>query len=107
MFDLKHDEGGMIDIEFMVQYLVLRHAAQYPQLTANAGNIALLRMCAELGLIDPQLALAAGDAYRTMRRLQHQLRLQRQDNARIDPAKVQAHRAQVLALWQATFGAAT
>ncbi|MBC7453013.1 MAG: bifunctional [glutamate--ammonia ligase]-adenylyl-L-tyrosine phosphorylase/[glutamate--ammonia-ligase] adenylyltransferase [Massilia sp.] len=106
MFDLKHDEGGMIDIEFMVQYLVLRHAAQYPQLTANAGNIALLRMCGELGLIDPQLALAAGDAYRTMRRLQHQLRLQRQDNARIDPAKVQAHSAQVLALWQAIFGAA-
>ncbi|UUZ55794.1 hypothetical protein LP419_09945 [Massilia sp. H-1] len=40
LFDLKHDAGGMIDIEFIVQYLVLRHAAQYPQLTANFGNIA-------------------------------------------------------------------
>ena len=37
-FDLKQDAGGMIDIEFIVQYLVLRHAARYPQLTANAAT---------------------------------------------------------------------
>ena len=103
-FDLKHDEGGMIDIEFMVQYLVLRHAAQYPQLTANAGNIALLRVCGELGLIDAQLGLAVGDAYRAMRRLQHQLRLQGQDNARIDPAQVDAHATHVRTLWSVMFG---
>ena len=101
LFDLKHDAGGMIDIEFIVQYLVLRHAAQYPQLTANAGNIALLRVAGELGLIDAALGLAVGDAYRAMRRLQHQLRLQGQDNARIDPAKVALHSQNVVALWSA------
>lgn len=95
----------MIDIEFIVQYLVLRHAAQYGQLTANAGNIALLRMAGELGLIDAALGLAVGDAYRAMRRLQHQLRLQGQDNARIDPAQVAAHSAQVVTLWRAMFDA--
>ncbi|SHH21531.1 bifunctional [glutamate--ammonia ligase]-adenylyl-L-tyrosine phosphorylase/[glutamate--ammonia-ligase] adenylyltransferase [Massilia sp. CF038] len=99
LFDLKHDEGGMIDIEFIVQYLVLRHAAQYPQLTANFGNIALLRMCGELGLIDAALGQAVGDAYRAMRRLQHQLRLQGQDNARLDPALVAQHATQVRLLW--------
>ncbi|HEU4777787.1 MAG TPA: bifunctional [glutamate--ammonia ligase]-adenylyl-L-tyrosine phosphorylase/[glutamate--ammonia-ligase] adenylyltransferase [Telluria sp.] len=104
LFDLKHDEGGMIDIEFIVQYLVLRHAAQYPQLTANFGNIALLRMAGELGLIDPDLGTAVGDAYRAMRRLQHQLRLQGQDNARLDPAQVRPHSEQVLRLWQFMFG---
>ena len=106
LFDLKHDAGGMIDIEFMVQYLVLRHAAACPQLTANAGNIALLRMCGELGLIEPASGLAVGNAYRAMRRLQHQLRLQSPDAARIDPAKVDAHRTQVKQLWQAMFGQA-
>ena len=75
LFDLKQDEGGMIDIEFIVQYLVLRHAASYPQLTANAGNIALLRLCGELGLIDAELGTQVADAYRAMRRLQHQVRL--------------------------------
>lgn len=104
-FDLKQDAGGMIDIEFIVQYLVLRHAAAYPQLTANSGNIALLRLCGELGLIDADLARAAADAYRALRRLQHQVRLQGQENARVDPALVAGHADAVLRLWQACFGA--
>jgi glutamate-ammonia-ligase adenylyltransferase len=104
LFDLKQDAGGMIDIEFMVQYLVLRHASEFPQLTANAGNIALLRLCGELGLIDPALAAAVGDAYRAMRKLQHQERLQGHDKARVDPAQVSAHSANVLRLWNAIFG---
>eukprot|EP01032_Pedospumella_encystans_P024096 gene24096-27263_t len=53
LFDLKQDAGGMIDIEFIVQYLVLQHAATYSQLTGNVGNIALLKMCGELGLVNP------------------------------------------------------
>jgi len=103
-FDLKHNDGGMIDIEFIVQYLVLRHAYQHPQLTANKGNIALLRMCGELGLIDPALAKGAADAYRLMRKLQHQVRLQGQDNARVDPALVASHADTVIQLWHACFG---
>jgi glutamate-ammonia-ligase adenylyltransferase len=105
LFDLKQDAGGMIDIEFIVQYLVLRHAAAYPQLTANAGNIALLRMCGELGLIDAALARSVGDAYRALRRRQHQLRLQGRDNARVDPLQVQRHAENVVKLWRAIFGA--
>jgi glutamate-ammonia-ligase adenylyltransferase len=103
-FDLKHDDGGMIDIEFIVQYLVLRHAFQHPQLTANKGNIALLRMCGELGLIDPALAEGAADAYRLMRKLQHQVRLQGQEQARVDPAIVATHAGVVIRLWHACFG---
>ncbi|MCC2971713.1 bifunctional [glutamate--ammonia ligase]-adenylyl-L-tyrosine phosphorylase/[glutamate--ammonia-ligase] adenylyltransferase [Massilia sp. IC2-476] len=105
LFDLKQDEGGMIDIEFIVQYLVLRHAASYPQLTANAGNIALLRLCGELGLVDATLAAGAADAYRVMRRLQHQVRLQGQEKARVDPQLLGEHPDRVRRLWQACFGA--
>jgi len=104
LFDLKQDPGGMIDIEFIVQFLVLQHAAAWPQLTANAGNIALLKLCGELGLIDAGLAASVGDAYRQLRKLQHQLRLQGQDLARIDPALVAGHAAHVSALWAAIFG---
>jgi len=102
-FDLKQDPGGMIDIEFIVQYLVLRHAHAYPQLTANAGNIALLRMCGELGLIDPTQAAATADAYRAMRRLQHSVRLQGHDKTRVEPALVGHHPQSVLALWKSCF----
>jgi len=102
-FDLKHDAGGMIDIEFIVQYLVLRHAHAYPQLTANAGNIALLHLCGELGLIDALLASQVAAAYRAMRKLQHSVRLQGHDKTRVEPAQVGAHADSVLRLWHACF----
>ena len=100
LFDLKQDAGGMIDIEFIVQYLVLQHAATYSQLTGNVGNIALLKMCGELGLINPALAASLADAYRAFRKLQHQMRLQGQENARVDPARVAVHAAHVIQLWK-------
>jgi glutamate-ammonia-ligase adenylyltransferase len=105
-FDLKHDDGGMIDIEFIVQYLVLRHSFDHPQLTANKGNITLLRMFGELGLIDPALAQGAADAYRLMRKLQHQVRLQGQEQARVDPALVASHAEAVVRHRRARLGGA-
>jgi [glutamine synthetase] adenylyltransferase / [glutamine synthetase]-adenylyl-L-tyrosine phosphorylase len=87
----------------MVQYLVLAHAAQYPQLTENIGNIGLLKLCGALGLIDSNAAAAVADAYRTLRKLQHQLRLQGEDKARIEPERVATAAAQVKRLWQAVF----
>jgi glutamate-ammonia-ligase adenylyltransferase len=104
LFDLKQDAGGMIDIEFMVQYLVLQHAFQHEQLTINRGNIALLKMCGEIGLIDAELAAQVADAYRTLRKLQHQLRLQGQDLARVAPERVQLHAEHVNHLWHVIFG---
>ncbi|MES2104837.1 MAG: bifunctional [glutamate--ammonia ligase]-adenylyl-L-tyrosine phosphorylase/[glutamate--ammonia-ligase] adenylyltransferase [Pseudomonadota bacterium] len=83
LFDLKQDAGGMIDIEFIVQFLVLKYACQFPQLTANSGNIALLKLCAELGLIDAGLAMKTADAYRRLRKLQHKHRLQGDEKARV------------------------
>jgi glutamate-ammonia-ligase adenylyltransferase len=102
LFDLKQDTGGMIDLEFIVQYLVLRHAHAHPQLVQNTGNIALLHRSGELGLIDPRLAADAADAYRALRKLQHQRRLQGQET-RVEPALVERHAAGVTRLWQAIF----
>ena len=103
LFDLKQDAGGMIDIEFMVQYLVLQHAAKYEQLTINRGNIALLKMCGEINLIDAALAAQVADAYRALRKLQHQLRLQGLELARVAPNRVREHVEQVTRLWNIIF----
>ncbi|MGI4849245.1 MAG: bifunctional [glutamate--ammonia ligase]-adenylyl-L-tyrosine phosphorylase/[glutamate--ammonia-ligase] adenylyltransferase [Janthinobacterium lividum] len=103
LFDLKQDPGGMIDIEFIVQYLVLRHASQYVELTGDIGNIALLKMCGALGLIDAQLAVHVADAYRLLRRLQHQSRLRGEERARVDKAKVSLQVAQVRKLFEDVF----
>ncbi len=104
LFDLKHDAGGMIDIEFIVQFLVLCHAAQYPQLTADIGNIALLKLCGELGLIDPALAVATADAYRRFRKRQHQIRLQGKEQARVEVERVAPDAAVVKQLWEQCLG---
>jgi glutamate-ammonia-ligase adenylyltransferase len=103
-FDLKHDSGGMVDVEFAVQYLVLCHSHAFPQLTRNAGNIAICTTAGELGLVPTEAATSAASAYREYRRLQHQIRLQGAFAARVDPVPQTAHRAAVDRLWREVFG---
>ena len=104
LFDLKHDPGGMVDIEFAVQYLVLAHAHRNRVLTGNKGNIALLAMGADLGLLPQALAADVADAYRAYRRLQHKIRLTGAAHARVEPEALAAPRAAVAALWRHIFG---
>lgn len=104
LFDLKHDRGGMVDVEFVTQYLVLCHSGTHPVLVRNLGNIALLRLSGEAGLIAPELAARAGDAYRTLRRVQHQMRLQGVEKARVPQDQLQEERAAVRELWDAVLG---
>ncbi|KDB07097.1 UTP-GlnB uridylyltransferase, GlnD / adenyl transferase, GlnE [Burkholderia sp. lig30] len=104
LFDLKHDRGGMVDIEFIVQYWVLLHASRDPELIRNTGNIALLREVARFGLMSEAEAERVGAAYRTYRKMQHKLRLDGMEKARVDPAKVADERAAVAALWERVFG---
>lgn len=100
LFDLKHDAGGLVDVEFCVQYLVLRYAAAHPELTDNAGNIALLGRAGAAGLIPADLAAAAADAYRELRRQQHAVKLAGADFARVPPAEMETVRTHVTALWR-------
>ncbi len=103
-FDLKQDAGGIIDVEFIVQYLVLGYAHRFPQLTGNLGNIALLAIAADCGLIDRNQADAVRTAYREYRRLQHLNRLNAQPSARLASAVLHPHITAVTTLWRAVFG---
>jgi glutamate-ammonia-ligase adenylyltransferase len=102
VFNLKHDPGGLIDVEFAVQYLVLGYSWQYRELTENKGNIALLSMAAARGLIPVDLADAVRDAYRDYRRMQHALRLNAQ-KSRVGKADVADRVAVVRRLWKTVF----
>ena len=94
----------MVDVEFVTQYLVLCHSGRHPVLVRNLGNIALLRLAGEAGLIPTDLALQAGDAYRTLRRVQHQMRLRGVEKARVASDQLQAERAAVRELWTTVLG---
>jgi glutamate-ammonia-ligase adenylyltransferase len=101
LFDIKHDRGGMVDIEFIVQFLVLAYAATYPELTANSGNLALLGQAAKLGLIDQEMSAAVQEIYRSLRRLQHKMRLNSAAPCRIEHKEI--HIEAVLRLWKRLF----
>ena len=103
-FDLKHDRGGMVDVEFVTQYLVLCHARRHPVLLGNLGNIALLGLAAEAGLIPTELARGAADAYRAFRKRQHALRLQGAEKARVPSDELSGERAVVKKLWNTVIG---
>lgn len=103
LFDIKHDMGGMVDIEFIVQTLVLRFSHAHPALTGNLGNIALLKMAGEIGLIDAALAERVGNAYRAYRKQQHALRLSGAASARVSRDELAPEREAVQTLWQQVF----
>lgn len=103
LFDIKHDDGGMVDIEFMVQYLVLAHAHEHPQLTANIGNLALLKLAGELGLIPAELAERVRELYRELRRIQHRMRLNSSAPCRIAPGEIDIRPCREL--WSLLFNA--
>lgn len=104
LFDIKHDRGGIVDVEFIVQCLVLAHAHRHPQLVENAGNLALLGKMREIGMIPDQLGAAVQEAYREFRRIQHRLRLGGERYARIERAQVAEEVEAVLQLWERVFG---
>ena len=103
LFDVKHSAGGMVDVEFAVQYLVLAHAQQHPALLANVGNIALLLSAEKSGLLPAGVGEAAGSAYRELRRVQHRARLDEQPT-QVPTVELEKECAAIKALWQAVFG---
>ena len=67
----KFSPGGMVDVEFVVQYLILSKSNMYLELTENIGNIALLKLAEDRGLIPSGLGDESANAYRHLRKKQH------------------------------------
>ena len=102
-FDVKHSPGGMVDVEFAVQYLVLAYSAAHPELLDNKGNIALLQRAQDCGLLPDHVGTRAADAYRELRRAQHRARLDEQPT-QVPLETLAESRDAVLALWRTVFG---
>lgn len=105
-FDVKHSRGGMMDVEFAVQYLVLAHSAAHTELQDDAGNIALLQRAENAGLLPAGVGHAAADAYRELRRAQHRARLDESTTqiAENELGALAVHRDAVQTLWHTVFG---
>ena len=98
-FDIKTDEGGITDIEFITQYLVLRDAHAKPKLTRWSDNVRILELLAQNDIMDEQEALALTRAYTTLRDELHHLALQEQPG-HLPLDCFNAERELVRACWQ-------
>ncbi|WDP90625.1 MAG: bifunctional [glutamate--ammonia ligase]-adenylyl-L-tyrosine phosphorylase/[glutamate--ammonia-ligase] adenylyltransferase [Desulfobacter sp.] len=76
VFDLKQGRGGIVDIEFLVQYLTLRHAHAHPDVAVWTDNIRLMEGLSVEGLISAGESQMLQEAYVAMRRVMHRLTLQ-------------------------------
>ncbi|MEM6511390.1 MAG: bifunctional [glutamate--ammonia ligase]-adenylyl-L-tyrosine phosphorylase/[glutamate--ammonia-ligase] adenylyltransferase [Pseudomonadota bacterium] len=104
-FDLKQGRGGIADIEFLVQYLVLRSADRYPSTVRYSDNIRQLDALAEAGCIDLSQASRLQDVYRRYRRCVHRRVLDGKDR-RVDQQRFVAERDDVVAVWNEFLGEA-
>ncbi|MGB7214123.1 MAG: bifunctional [glutamate--ammonia ligase]-adenylyl-L-tyrosine phosphorylase/[glutamate--ammonia-ligase] adenylyltransferase [Gammaproteobacteria bacterium] len=102
-FDLKQDAGGIADIEFLVDYLVLRHAGEHPELVEYPDNVRQLEGLAAAGLLPVERAEALKEAYLALRRKVHDLALD--ERGRVIPADEMTEvRAFVIRCWEEVFG---
>ncbi|SCC22273.1 bifunctional [glutamate--ammonia ligase]-adenylyl-L-tyrosine phosphorylase/[glutamate--ammonia-ligase] adenylyltransferase [Gilliamella intestini] len=76
LFNLKIDEGGIGDIEFLSQYLVLNYANKYPKMTKWSDNVRILELATNYQIMDSQEAEQLTQIYIDMRNKTHQLALQ-------------------------------
>ena len=102
-FDLKQGVGGITDIEFMVQYAVLRWAARYPILCAYTDNLRLLELIADLGLFSRAQSAALHAAYFAYRADLHRCALQEIDGL-VEDTRFTAERRAVTAVWARVIG---
>jgi glutamate-ammonia-ligase adenylyltransferase len=103
MFDLKQDTGGIVDIEFLVQYLVLLYSQEYKALAIWSDNVRQIQTLAETGVIDTDAAGMLKNAYLSYRSDVHRLSLQERPE-RVPESQYTDLRKGVISLWNAFLG---
>jgi len=97
-FDIKQDAGGIVDIEFMVQYAALAWSRDYPGLLEYTDNIRILERLEQVGLLPANDASLLREAYKAYRSAAHRQALQKQAGV-IAGDQFVAQRREVLRIW--------
>ena len=100
--DLKNSRGGLIDIEFIVQYIVLAYSSEYPDLCMNKGNFFLLKLIGEKKLAPKAMVTKVANIFLKYRTLIHENRLQSLNN-KLPTEIIENDMKCVVNLWNAVF----
>ncbi|MDH5217950.1 MAG: bifunctional [glutamate--ammonia ligase]-adenylyl-L-tyrosine phosphorylase/[glutamate--ammonia-ligase] adenylyltransferase, partial [Gammaproteobacteria bacterium] len=98
-FDLKQDIGGITDIEFIIQYLVLRWAAEFPQLIEYTDNLRIIETLAKIGKLTQEDADFLTRTYLTYRHTAHELTLAQAPSPTTDEQRYFEYREGVTRIW--------
>jgi [glutamine synthetase] adenylyltransferase / [glutamine synthetase]-adenylyl-L-tyrosine phosphorylase len=101
-FDLKQDAGGIADIEFLVDYWVLAHSAEYPELAEFPDNVRQLEALERVGLLTAERSARLKDAYLALRQRVHELALDRRGRVVAD-TEFAPIRSFVTGVWDEVF----
>ena len=104
LFDLKQDPGGIVDIEFMVQFAVLAESHRHPDLTRWTDNIRILGDLEAAGVLCAADTAVLREAYKNYRMAGHRLQLQGLPG-RVAAAEFADRRAAVTTIWKRLLGA--
>lgn len=102
-FHIKHDNGGIVDIEFMVQYLMLAWSADYPELTQWSDNIRQMEALGQAGVLPVEDAEGLREVYITLRSCIHRRALQNLDD-KVEGQAFSEERQYVRSVWQKIMG---
>lgn len=100
--DIKLGVGGVVDIEFMVQFIVLAFANQHPELTAYSDNIRILEIAGDCEVLDRDDADQLTWAYTALRAQMHQHMMDMNDT-HLDEGIMQSYRETVNRIWEQLF----
>ena len=98
VFHIKHDVGGIVDIEFMVQYLMLAHCADHPELTQWSDNIRQMEALGEVGVLPVEDAEKLREVFIALRSTIHRRALQNL-NSEVEGGAFPDEREYVQARW--------
>ncbi|KAF1070313.1 MAG: Bifunctional glutamine synthetase adenylyltransferase/adenylyl-removing enzyme [Pseudomonas citronellolis] len=99
-FDLKQDAGGIVDIEFMVQYAALAWSWEHPELLRYTDNIRILDGLEQVGLVANDDVRFLQEAYKAYRAAAHRLALQKQPGV-VSGDRFSDERHGVMRIWHA------
>ncbi len=98
VFHVKHDRGGIVDIEFLCQFAVLGWSHQYSELTKWSDNVRILETMEECALLDSGIAERVSEIYRKMRALIHKRALQKL-NSQVEGGALSTEREYISSKW--------
>jgi len=99
IFDIKQDRGGIVDIEFLVQYLILLNSNKYPELLKFTDNVRQLQSLTETKIIDQYTANLLRHAYLIFRAVAHRFSLQ-EKHAEVPEDKFYRLQEKIIKIWK-------